>query len=478
MAGIESFDRRKRTEPVEEIAKLLQALIDGSQFELEVSRRRETTLMRRGPKQRTMSTGMDTRTLGRVASSELKKTYEQGTWRSGEWGERLRIRPVYRDGLGERSTSELRAVLQEFTDSDGGHVGHALLDSVEGASCTYFPGSGFGSEDKVSTLEEFRDYLTVAAAILGTDRAAGHLGAWVGGEPLQYRGMALLVGVRLDEPLTLEPGIRVERLSTKSGSLPESLPGYGSTAPETYLGGVVLSIPCEAAPALFKPRKRSDGGWDYRHDVRHSWVLDGSSLDEFCESLSLAYDECVRCKEIWRDYGELREYSELSSRGRKPETIVEDKLPGAFLTQLQLENAWEFHRQRVGRKWKDGVGTAIGRWVSSKRPEATLPDRFIDLRIALEALYLDGDSGGEKAYRLASRGAWHAGGEIETRRINFDALRKAYNVSSIAIHAGTVKDNQAHRDLLDRAQSLCRAGVVKRLAEDAKPDWTNLILGG
>ena len=467
-----------RTERVEEIAKLLQAVIDGSQFELEVSRRRETTLTRREPNQRTMSTGMDTRTLGRVAPSELKTTYEQGTWRSGEWGERLRIRPVYGDGLGERWTSELGAVLQDFNDSDGGHVGHALLDSVEGTSRGFIPGSGFRNEEKVSTLEALRDYLTVAGAILGTDGVAGHLGAWIEGEPLQYREMALLVGVRLDEPVALESGIRIEHLSTKSGELPESLPGYGSAAPETYLGGVVLSIPCEAAPALFKPRKRSDGGWDHRQYVRHNWVLEGSSIDEFCESLSLSYDECVRCKETWRDYGELREYSELSSRSREAETIVEDKLPEVFLTQLQLENAWEFHRQRIGRKWKDGVGTAIGRWVSSKRPESTLPDRFIDLRIALEALYLDGDSGGEKAYRLASRGAWHAGGEIETRRINFDALRKAYNVSSIAIHAGTVKDNQAHRDLLDRAQSLCRAGVVKRLAEDAKPDWTNLILGG
>ena len=79
---------------------------------------------------------------------------------------------------------------------------------------------------------------------------------------------------------------------------------------------------------------------------------------------------------------------------------------------------------------------------------------------------------------MASRGAWHGGGEIEMRRINFDALRSAYNVSSTAIHAGNVKDNQANRDLLNKAQSPCRAGVVKGLAEDAKPDWTNLVLGG
>ena len=463
---------------MEEVAKFLQVAIDGAEFELKVSRRRETTLMRREPDQRTMNTGMDTEILGRVVSAELKKSYEQGTWRSGEWGERLKVVPIFGDGVGERSTSRLRTLLKDYIDSDGGHVGHALVDSVDGSSCTHIPGSGFSSEEKVSTLEDFRDYLTVAAAILGADRVAAHVGAWIGGEPLQYRGMGLLVGVRLDEPLTLDSGIRIERLSTKSGDLPESLPGLGSEPPETYLGGVVLSVDCEATPALFKPQKHKDGHWGFSKDVRHSWVLDGSSINEFCESLSLSYGDCIRCKETWRDYGELREYSELSSRGREPARIVEDKLPQAFLTQFELEEAWELHCRRIGRKTKDGIGTAIGRWVSSKRPEASLQDRFIDLRIALEALYLDGASRNEMAFRIATYGAWHAGGDVESRYSNFDGLRKAYSVSSKAVHAGNVRDSVANRELLETVQDLCRTGIIKRLAEDGKPNWTNMILGG
>ena len=140
---------------VEEIVTFLQIAIDGTAFELEVSRRRETTLTRREPNERTTSSGMDTENLGRVASAELKKCYEQGTWRSGEWGERLKITPIYGERLGERSTSRLRALLKDYIDSEGGHIGHALLDLVDGVPFGRTPGSGFRSEEKISKLEDF-----------------------------------------------------------------------------------------------------------------------------------------------------------------------------------------------------------------------------------------------------------------------------------------------------------------------------------
>ena len=478
VAGIAICGPNEGTETVKEITSFLERAVDGTEFELKVSRRRETTLLHREPNSLSMSTKLDTNLLGRVASGQLQETYEDGTWRSGEWGERLNIKPIYGDGIGVQSTSSLRELLKDYVDSGGGHVGHALVDLVDGSPCKHTPGSGFSSEEKVSTLDDFRDYLTVAAAILGADRVAAQVAAWIDGEPLHYRGMGLLVGVRLDEPLTLDSGVRIERLATRSGKLPETLPGFGSEAPENYLGGVVLSVDCEAAPALFKPRNRRDGHWDFWNDVRHSWVLEGSSINEFCESLSLSYGGCIRCKEVWRDYGELREFSELSSRGREPASILEDSLPQAFLTQFEFEEAWKLHRQRIDRKANDGIGTAIGRWVNSKRPEATLRDRFIDLRIVLEALYLDGDSGSEKAFRIATYGAWYGAEEIEPRGRIHQALKKAYNVSSRAVHAGEVKDSVANQELLKTVQSLCRTAIIKRLADEERPNWTKIILGG
>ena len=217
---------------VEEIAAFLQGAIDGTEFELKVSRRRETTLMRWEPDQRTMSTDVDTEILRRFPCGELRKTYEQGTWHSGEWGERLRITPVYDDGIGERSTSRLRALLKDYVDSEGGHVGHALVDSVEGRPFSANPSPGFRSEEKVSTLEDFRDYLTVAAAVLGVNRV---------GRPCRCVDQRRACAVPRDGAVgrcasgrapDVEFGHSNRAAFHEVGGLPESLPGFGSKAPE------------------------------------------------------------------------------------------------------------------------------------------------------------------------------------------------------------------------------------------------------
>ena len=81
------------------------------------------------------------------------------------------------------------------------------------------------------------------------------------------------------------------------------------------------------------------------------------------------------------------------------------------------------------------------------------------------------------AFRLATHGALYAGGTIEKRRRNHEVLRKAYNLSSRAMHAGTLKDSSENKGVLKRAQHLCREGVVRRLRRDEAPNWTDMILG-
>ena len=462
---------------MEEVAELFREAAKRTEFELQVSSRRETTLKRRESTSETR-TNLHTKTLGRIPFVELRNTYEGGTWRSGEWGESLQIKAIYGDGAAERLDSQLRRILKDHIAPDGVHVGHGLVGLIGGTELRVL-GQGLKPAYAISTLGDFRDYLIVAAAVLGPDRLAGIIGAWVGGEPLRFRVMALLAGVRIDRPLALDSGIGLERLPASSVDLPESLPGLSEVAPTSYLGGVVLSVQCEAAPALFKPPIDGSGHWNLSVNVqRYSWGLDETSIDAFCEALSLSISGCVRCKGTWRDYGELREFSEPSSWVSEPARVVEDRLPEASFTETHLREAWEIHQQRINRQANDGIGTAISRWVNSKRPEASLPDRFIDLRIALEALYLDGKSRAEMAFRIATYGAWHSGGSVEDRCRNHAALRKAYNLSSAAVHAGRVKDSEENRELLKTVQRLCRAGIIERLKEDSRPDWTRRILGG
>ena len=42
---------------------------------------------------------------------------------------------------------------------------------------------------------------------------------------------------------------------------------------------------------------------------------------------------------------------------------------------------------------------------------------------------------------------------------------------------GNVKKNDKNNKLLENAQRLCREGILKRLEEETKPEWNDLIMG-
>ena len=93
--------------------------------------------------------------------------------------------------------------------------------------------------------------------------------------------------------------------------------------------------------------------------------------------------------------------------------------------------------------------------------------------MALEALYPN-DVSGELTFRLATRGAWHPGRDLDERREHYDTLRRVYTV---AVHTGDIGfDPETHR-LLEAGQNLCRMGIFQSLNETTPPDRTAMILG-
>ena len=75
------------------------------------------------------------------------------------------------------------------------------------------------------------------------------------------------------------------------------------------------------------------------------------------------------------------------------------------------------------------------RW--PRTPE--LEDKYIDLRVALEAIYLKdfmNEHSQEMRFRLALFGAWHLGADFEERRSIRKGLRDAYDTASKAVHEG------------------------------------------
>ena len=106
-------------------------------------------------------------------------------------------------------------------------------------------------------------------------------------------------------------------------------------------------------------------------------------------------------------------------------------------------------------------------------------DLLIDLRIALEGLYASGNTQDSLSLRsrIALTGAWHLGESFAQRDSYRRALRDAYDLTSKAVHTGSVEATGVNQEVFRTAQDLCQRGILRRLNESDEPDWNALILG-
>ena len=243
-----------------------------------------------------------------------------------------------------------------------------------------------------------------------------------------------------------------------------------------FLRGVMLSIDCQAEPALYRP---TGNGALPLPNAKHTYAqgkITGLTLDTFCEALSLACNHCIRWKYHWRDFGDLTEFNSGVGSGISY-TDVPTMGSRVNLSLENLEQARAIHLMRHNNGGtRREIDRSIARWMKSKRSNTSLPDCFIELRVALEALYLKGSSA-ELRFRLAANGAWHLGSSFEERLQCFNTLRDTYDLASKAVHAVEVESTLESRKLLANAQDLCRTGILKRLGEKEEPKWHELILG-
>ena len=352
-------------------------------------------------------------------------------------------------------TSELQLQLSDYVRGD--RVGNGLALMMGGRP--------------TPTIPEYALYLLRAAAFLSPERVARLLSSWAAGEPLAYKTCLVLSGISVDEPTSISGGIHFRELPKSSDALAKELPlGIGShIGTMTAAGAVKVEIESREYPVLFKP--------GVLPDIQTETL--GSSRDflyaEFCEVLSLACDGHVSWMATWRDFGELVVFGSGIHSGFASGPVAWTHAPEYATSPAQLAHAGDLLRQRRNSP-NPAVGIAAQRWSSSKQPSESLADRFIDLRIALESLYLS-ERGPELGFRLATHGAWHLGADAGERRRCFLTLRDAYNAASTAVHKGELEATDERLRLLAEAQDLCRRGILERLGEDTAPDWNALILG-
>ena len=397
-----------------------------------------------------------------MSPHELRELYERSKY-AGETTTWVTLAPS-KDGdrVMAALTKELRTVLAGFVEPKTDGVGHGLHWIPSRRKLIWSLPSGLQAYQNLSTVAELAEALVIAGSCLGSENACEHVSAWVAGEPLEYRTLTLLPNVDVETELESD-GIRIARLPESMSELPSHLPTGVSLPVQQFLGGIVMSVDTRAKPVLFRPESWDDAS---RKVNPRSVLGDGRYVfDRFCESLSLAAGAYVNRTGLWMDYGDLTAFSFQKASviaGLFQHETIHWKVG---LGQRTLERAWDNYKLRNrSSKNRHSTEKAIDRWMRSMNPDARLVDRFIELRIVLETLYLD-KSKGALSYRVAARGARDLGSTPTCRKAYKKILKKAYKLCSRAIHHGSVEKTETNLNVLHDAQKACREGILKRLEQ-------------
>lgn len=394
----------------------------------------------------------DLKRFGTIPGHQLGQMYRTNTGSSRLYLRTAKLR--LDEDLLEALADSLRCLLSSYLEND--RIGNGLVYFVGGIS--------------EPTVLDYTRNLVRVAAFLGPDTLGRLLHEWKKGEPIRYQTCAVLSGLSVDEPTAMCRGIHLSKLPASSNELTDELP---PTIEMSYpimnmAGATKVTLGCQGSPVLYK------AGTEPGPQITWEYGRLKPSLDALCDALSLASNSCVRSMITWENFGDLGVLSGVT--GFSSYSGSERTSGGPTMSRAALDEAKDLLAKRLDNQLSNKkLDLAISRWMDSKRG-GNVADQFIDLRIALEALYLPDDNS-ELSFRLANRGAWHLGSNFEERLKCQETLSKAYSLASKAIHAGTKPFTQEDEKLLGDAQNLCRRGILKRLDEGETPNWKELTLG-
>ena len=429
-----------------------------------------------------------------MSATQLQEIYSRQEEQSA--GRRVRVHAP--EALMEALVNALRIVLEPAIDPETDQIGHAFpIEGGTNASSCHFTIRADGLYDMgfTSSLRAFASATVQAAAIVGGERAARLLTEWKRGEPVRLHVSTVLNNLPISAPVVLRDDIRIVPLALTTARLPR-LPDTRNVFATDYLGLTMLQLGTAASPPLFRPNVEG------REPTAKSRSADGIDFNLVCEALSLEANRHVAQTLSWLDYPDAAPFcleihnswsrgdERVQPRARKRESFnlqtgITTITPSDDVVSQGL-NEDDFRRTLEALRNTDkSLRVAVERWRRSKLPSARPENQYIELRIALEALYLKdfaNENTGELKFRLSLFGAWHLADGLDERRSIRKALRNAYDTASEAVHTGEIRKGArarrtATQQNLDNARDLCRRGILKLLREGPPQDWGDLILG-
>ena len=370
--------------------------------------------------------------------------------------------------LADALVDSIRATLP--THIADGRMGMGLLMYLKGVSAWRPP------------VAEFALDCVRAAVFLGPGRVLDLLSSWEQGVPIPYRCIVLLGDITVDETMRLDFGthggvVLFEKLPLSTDQVRRILPPMSqmSTSLSDLLGAVKMTCTHAAKSSTFQDPKGqvqspSIDEWD---EVSSPY----RAIDDLIHALSIACNTHVSFTRSWAESADWRAFGGDAQRLEIYSSTGSGGRPRTTITQAHLNVVRDLLPKWPQVAENSKLGLAIARWVKSKR-QAGLADQLIELRIALEALYLDRGFQGESTFRVSTLVAWHLGKNLQERLAHQLTIRDVYRLASRVIHGDVVKLVPDNRQLLTQAQDLCRAGILKVLHDDGRiPNWRAVALG-
>ena len=428
-----------------------------------------------------------------VSPDELRALASNSSRDDGQSMQVRRAKLIISDDAFSSWLATLHDMFEDYIDIETGNIGHAFPLGSSPYGYSALEPTGIMSQGHMFSMDDLAKELIHELAFMGIERMADMVSHWVEEQSVIYRTSAILNGLYLSEDLNPLPGIRIE-------SLPRTTDGdFGSVhisrrnSIEDYLGRTVLSIESIASPAFFRPE--GEGG----RDIVKARFASDIGMDNVCQALALESNNSVEMAFQWNDYGEdslffgpmSRSFWSTNRGGMEAQGVgfafEIDFRTGVKSISISEENIAHISEatlrdliSNIAKHKQKHTDVAISRWRKSIESFNGLADQFTDLRIALEALYLnhlDIKYRGEMRFRLALCGAWHLGADVEERKTIQKTFLAAYDMGSSAVHGGTLDYSAGNRSLLAEGQRLCRLGILKMLEEGPPVDWSGLILG-
>ena len=356
--------------------------------------------------------------------------------------------------------------------------GNTQDDRVQTATMVTVLGYGPGFE-----MEELAERLLVIAIGRGHQQAARNLLKGVQEGVAEYQVIRLLTGIHIDSEIEVRPGIRLVPLPSSTANLPPIFGYMGQIQTRDLLGKTVIVTDCTVSPVYTNPDSFVLPEEVFQRKQRCTDLPD-FDIQTFCDALSLISNGAiewvsdwtfVKPDEVFVVHGVhvgsvVTQISALRERTNVP--VDTEQVTGAVSLYTSMKSLKEGEAQKLQ--------IPIRRWIKSKTRQP-LVDTFIDLGIALEALYLDPGTGEQQSFRLRLRAALFLREDVNGREAVIKDVQEIYKLRSKAVHEGAVNNSEATKSFKEKAEDLCRESIIKTVSYSQVngefPRWSRLELG-